>query len=359
MAAAILTREYTMHERSREEEEEDEECEDEVSPRGWVIDAHREDTSFGVILTGQLGLEPRVLGGTRTIYTGSGASHPAPRGVRHGHGLGRPPRPTSGRPTSATQDRNREVVPDVAVAQTSKGDSDVVSFSTQPSVAGDAVVSFTQLAAPGQNLGRGNQHQQQQHQQQQWQWQRQEEDQQQHARSAAALSAEGIKCRIMLEHLATDLLRIEAEAADLALMHGGLRPSRLRTGTAGGADEGVGGGRDLRGAAGARRLLATLHSRCIADAEALRGVRAALEAMEGLRERRQVIAGMVAAGSADFARFVLADMPDLEEAATDDSVQHLLHGLSYSLEEDPARQRERERAWDRDRDQALGQDREP
>ena len=135
-------------------------------------------------------------------------------------------------------------------------------------------------------------------------------------------SAESIKCRIMLEHLAPDLLRIQSETAGLALMQGKLR---VRKDTAAGAH--------LRGAAGARRLLSALHAKCIEDPEALVGVRAALEGVGGPRERGLVVAGMDAAGAGEFADFLAEELLDLSVATSDvDTTQQLMQGLSYSLE---------------------------
>ena len=67
----------------------------------------------------------------------------------------------------------------------------------------------------------------------------------------------------------------------------------------------------MRGAAGARRLLAVLHGRCLTDPAALGGVRAALEHMDSPEERGLVVAGMVAAGAGEFAGYLSAEMPDL------------------------------------------------
>ena len=105
-------------------------------------------------------------------------------------------------------------------------------------------------------------------------------------------------------------------------------------------------GRDLHGAAGARRLLAVLHARCLADPKALRGVRAAFEAMDDPRERGLVIAGMRSAGATEFAAYLSVKTADLDvaEEPDADTTQQLLHGLSYSLEEAPAKVREREAA---------------
>jgi hypothetical protein len=77
--------------------------------------------------------------------------------------------------------------------------------------------------------------------------------------------------------------------------------------------------------------------------------------MDGPRQRGLVIAGMVAAGAGEFAGFLSAEMPDLEMADLD-STQLLLHGLSYSLEEGPARERELEQERERERERALEQE---
>lgn len=59
---------------------------------------------------------------------------------------------------------------------------------------------------------------------------------------------------------------------------------------------------------------------------------------------------MAASGATDFARYVAAEMPDLDVTEAEDTAQHLMHGLSYSLEEGPAKAREWEREWNLERE---------